>query len=374
MKILVLSKRQYMGKDLIDDRFGRFWELPLELARRGHEVHGITLSYRARQTGFFSDPVDAAGGNLTWHSVNLLERGVPAVRSYLRHGRQISIDFKPEIVWACSDAFHAILGRKVAGQSGAKCVVDLYDNFESYPATRVPGVLPLFKRALRTAAGITCVSSQLSAYVHDQYRCSAPVQVLENAIRADLFYPRDRQASRRQLNLPQTGRLIGTAGALNQSRGIDALYRGFEILAAQEKDLHLVLAGPRRRGDAIPHADRVHDLGNLALETVPLFLSALDVAVVSNRDSSFGRFNFPQKAREIIACGVPLVAAGVGSMKNLLSEYPELCFVPDDPQDLAQAVRRQLAKSIVVESKTPTWANMAVKLESFFLQVRNSHP
>ena len=24
MKILVLTKRQYMGKDLLDDRFGRF--------------------------------------------------------------------------------------------------------------------------------------------------------------------------------------------------------------------------------------------------------------------------------------------------------------------------------------------------------------
>ena len=30
-----------MGKDLLDDRFGRFWEVPLELARRGHEVQGI---------------------------------------------------------------------------------------------------------------------------------------------------------------------------------------------------------------------------------------------------------------------------------------------------------------------------------------------
>ena len=45
MKILVLTKRQYMGKDLLDDRFGRFRELPLELAKLGHEVTGICLSY-----------------------------------------------------------------------------------------------------------------------------------------------------------------------------------------------------------------------------------------------------------------------------------------------------------------------------------------
>ena len=48
MKILVLTKRRYMGKDLLDDRFGRFRELPLELARLGHQVRGLCLSYRPR--------------------------------------------------------------------------------------------------------------------------------------------------------------------------------------------------------------------------------------------------------------------------------------------------------------------------------------
>ena len=48
MRILVLTKRQYMGKDLIDDRFGRFRELPLESARLGHELRGLCLNYRQK--------------------------------------------------------------------------------------------------------------------------------------------------------------------------------------------------------------------------------------------------------------------------------------------------------------------------------------
>ena len=367
MKILVLTKRQYMGKDLLDDRFGRFWELPLELARRGHEVQGISLSYRTRATGSFCPAPDA----LTWHSLNLLKRGLPALQNYLRYARQLSTDFQPEIVWACSDAFHAIFGLHLSARLGAKCVIDLYDNFESYPATRAPGILPLFRRALKAADGITCVSSQLAEYVSDCYRSRASALVLENAVRADLFYPRDQHVSRRELNLPQTARLIGTAGALSASRGMDVLYRGFESLAAQDRELHLALAGPRRRGDRIPRGERIHDLGNLPLETVPSFLSALDVAVVNNRDSTFGRFNFPQKARETIACRVPLVAADVGTMKTLLARYPELLFASDDPESLALAVRRQLAKPVFVESKVPTWADMAERLENFFLTVRN---
>ena len=49
MKILVLTKRQYMGKDLLNDRFGRFRELPLELARLGHVIMGLATSYRQKE-------------------------------------------------------------------------------------------------------------------------------------------------------------------------------------------------------------------------------------------------------------------------------------------------------------------------------------
>jgi hypothetical protein len=54
MRILVLSKRQYMNKDLIDDRYGRFRELPLALAGLGHKVTGICLSYQTCDEGISS--------------------------------------------------------------------------------------------------------------------------------------------------------------------------------------------------------------------------------------------------------------------------------------------------------------------------------
>ena len=44
MRILVLSKRQYTGKDLLDDHYGRIFEIPEELSKKGHAVRGVTLS------------------------------------------------------------------------------------------------------------------------------------------------------------------------------------------------------------------------------------------------------------------------------------------------------------------------------------------
>ena len=48
-RITVLTKRQYMHKDLIDDKFGRFREIPLALSQKGHEVFGICLSYVSKK-------------------------------------------------------------------------------------------------------------------------------------------------------------------------------------------------------------------------------------------------------------------------------------------------------------------------------------
>ena len=58
-----------MGKDLLDDRFGRFRELPLELARLGHEVQGISLSYRPRSVGAIVDSAASRDGQVLWHSL-----------------------------------------------------------------------------------------------------------------------------------------------------------------------------------------------------------------------------------------------------------------------------------------------------------------
>jgi len=373
MKILVLSKRQYMGKDLLDDRFGRFRELPLELARLGHDVRGLCLSYRPRSEGRVIDPLTTGADKVTWQSVNLLCGYFPALSRYFRRARQLIRNITPDIIWAGSDAFHAIFAARLAKEFKLRYVIDLYDNFESYGATAVPGILQLFKEAVRSAHGVTCVSQQLAEYVQAQYRCIAPLSVLENAVCTDLFRPLDRIASRSQLGLPVTATIIGTAGALHKSRGTKTLYRSYTLLAAKDSNLHLAVAGPRHRNDKPPRGDRIHDLGELPHGLVSTFMNALDVAVVCNRDTEFSRYNFPQKAREILACGTPIVAASVGAMKYILAAHPECLYTPDDPISLTQALRRQIRQPSEITEPIPSWADMAAQLEDFFQTVQHNH-
>jgi teichuronic acid biosynthesis glycosyltransferase TuaC len=366
MRILVLTKRQYMGKDLLDDRFGRFRELPLELVRLGHTVNGITFSYRNRVEGSFVDQPAPGDPSITWHSVNLLNGFRSGISKYLRHAQRMAQEFQPDIVWACSDAYHAIFGYRLAKQFQTKCVIDLYDNFEAFKASQIPGVLTLFRKSVRQAEGVTCFSARLADYITRAYPRSSPTTVIENGVRTDLFYNQDRANSRQALGLPQNAKIIGTAGALDHSRGIDTLFRAFEMLAPGDSQLHLALAGPRKSGLRVPKGTRVHDFCRLPHEKVATFINALDLAVICYRDSAQGRYSFPQKAYEILACQTPLVAAAVGTMKDLLKPYPAALFEPEDPANLASAIRSQLEKPVQIDIRVPTWRQSAERLGTFF--------
>ena len=374
MKILVLTKRQYMGKDLIDDRFGRFRELPLELARLGHEVIGIALSYRPKPEGAFVDGGDGASASVIWHSVNLVNGYRLGLRKYPARALKISREFQPDVIWACSDAYHAIFGSWLVKHVRTRCVIDLYDDFETFAASRFPGVLPLFRRAVKSADGVSAFSQRLAHHVARSYKRTKPTSVIENGIRKDLFYPRDRNLCRRSLGLPENARIIGTAGALDTSRGIGALFKAFELLSTEADDLHLALAGPRQSGFPIPTGPRIHDFNELPHATVPLFINALDLAVVCYRRSAQGEVSFPQKAYEIMACRAPLIAAAVGSMNELLATHPQCLFEPDDPHSLAAAARQVLQDKSLVDIPVPSWEDSARLLEDFLETVFRGTP
>jgi len=364
MRILVLSKRQYTNRDLIDDRFGRLRELPLALASAGNEVAGICLSYRPRDEGRRDDVENDV--RVVWHTLNLKRLFPQSATNYWKTIDSLGRDFRPDVVWACSDAWHAILGEHVSKRLGAPMIIDLYDNFESFPATRLPGVTTVFRRSLRYAAGITCVSSPLARYTRETSLCECPIEVIENGVPDGLFHPLDKAECRRELRLPADALLIGTAGAISKSRGIETLFRAFEILERERSDVHLVLAGTCDRGLTIPKGARIHYLGILPSRKIPFFLSTLDISVICNRKSSFGKYCFPQKFYESVAAGVPVVAAETGAMQELLEDKPEHLYEPENVQDLVAVLCKQIENPSVPALRVPTWAALGKRLDDFF--------
>jgi len=370
MRILFISKRQYTGKDLLDDIYGRLYEIPKELALLGHKVVGLCLSYRPRSEGHLKG-TDIDSTPVDWNSINLGRLILPGGIRYLKKLSQLTDNFKPDIIVACSDALHIINGIRLARKFALPCVVDLYDNFESFGLTKLPGVTSRFRIAVSQADGVICISPLLREYVTKIYHPSGIVRTVENGIPLNLFHKMARQDCRKKFHLPQNAKIIGAGGALGKSRGIEVLFSAFQKLNAENPAIHLALAGPIEAGTVLPDGPQVHYLGKLNYEEVPVFLNTLDVGIISNLDTSFGRYCFPQKAHEMIASRVPVAAAKVGATEELFKDYPECLFAPGDSQDMIRAIINQLNTPVIPEIKVSTWPELGKKFELFLKDVVN---
>lgn len=360
MRVLILSKRQYTGRDLLDDRYGRVFEMPAALARRGHEVQGIALSYRRRREGDYRwNDID----RLTWTSLNIGPLGSGLLR-YANELRRAAAAFKPDVLWATSDATHGIIGGWLSKRCEIPLVLDFYDNYESFAASRIPGAVAGLRVASRRAAGVTVVSSTLAEWIGPMYRLSQSPYVIGNAVDTRVFYPRERSMARRQLGLPGDARIMGVAGTLTKSRGICSVFEAFLQLAASDPDVWFVFAGERDQTPQGYKHPRIRDLGILAPGDVPVLLSSLDVAVVSNIDSAFGRYCFPQKLFETIACGTPLVAARVGEVARILCGHTHVLYEPCNVSDLTDSIRRMLVRPSPVSLRVPNWRERGEQLEA----------
>lgn len=359
MRILVLTKRQYTGRDLLDDRFGRLFEIPENLAAVGHEVRGLTCSYRPRleQT--------VHPGCVAWRSFNAAPLGSGILR-HLREIRQEIATFCPDVVWASSDMWHAIACHRVCGEMGIPYVLDLYDNYESFLLSKIPGMKHLFRTACREAEGITSISAPLSTYLEHGYGVPADrILTLGNATNPDEFRPTDRETARRELGLTTNDHLIGTAGALGRNRGTAVLLRALPLIRQRLPNLQLVLAGPHDNSLPLASTQGVRYLGVLPPTSVPAFYNAMDVSIICNRPSSFGSYCYPQKLNEILACETRLLAADVGVLGAQLAEQPAHLFNPDNEFDLAAKLLELLARPCHPPMQPVYWQERAEELSRF---------
>ena len=362
MRIAFLTKRRYMRHDVIADRYARLYELPFNLARHGHEVLGICLSYRHADEGRFLH--DGTPGRLEWTSSNTGLLLFPGMLRYLQRTQRLLEEFKPDAILGASDALHVVIARHLAGRLRIPYAVDLYDNFESFGLTRIPFLRGLYRHAVRDASAVSCVSAQLASLVRNEYAACGIIETLESTIGGNDFSPLERRYCRNELGLPQDAKLIGTAGALDTSRGINELFEAFNALASRDERVHLVLAGTPDRRRPLPAGSKVHYLGQLPHARVPLLYGALDVGVICVRNTAFGRYSFPQKAYEMAAMRIPLVVAAVGAMRDLFRPYPDCLYRPDVPGELAHKLARQLASPVVPDVPIPTWTEQTRRLES----------
>jgi glycosyltransferase involved in cell wall biosynthesis len=362
MKILILTKRQYTGKDLLDDMYGRMFEIPEELSQLGHEVRGITLSYRRRPSGNFKPK------NVPWKSINCIPFSPIGTLVYLYRVYKEVKYHSPDVIWAGSDAWHLITAWIMNKIIGTKYVIDFYDNYESFKMSSLWPQKVLMKYAAQLADGITVVSTTLHNYIQNKYITNTSILVLGNAVDTRKFKSMNQFECRERLKLPKDRVLVGTAGSISENRGIAVLFKGFKIISEQLPNSALVIAGQKDFNTKHFKSLNIIDLGILEYSDIPILLNALDVFVICNTDSSFGRYCYPQKYAEIISCHSNFVAADVGEMRILLKDHANHLFAHNDENDLSKKIQNILLNKNNKPLNPITWRDRAANLDRYLIQ------
>jgi glycosyltransferase involved in cell wall biosynthesis len=200
----------------------------------------------------------------------------------------------------------------------------------------------------RQAAGLLAVCGALA---DDMASISLPrdkIVLHYTGLDRDRFRPLQHAQLRRRLGrelgieLPEGAPVLATVGALIPRKG-QALV--IEALSHLPGDTILLLVGRGEDAAALQSlasvrgvAERVHFLGSLDHDLVPLVLSAADAMVLPS--SSEGLANAWVEA---LACGTPLVITDAGGARELVTAPEAGRIVARDPLTIADGVRALLA-------------------------------
>lgn len=329
-----------MSKDVILDQYARLYEIPNQLALLGHQVKCYCLSYQNHEDGFWDESNQSK--QLKWFSKSYRSYNKLYIWSYpFTLLQKLKIN-KPDIIVAASDIPHIIIGAWLAKKLNIPFVADLYDNFEAYGQAKIPLIKTWFHHALDQAQLIVTTSHSLSEKIKTEHPHVSHILPMPSVINKDLFKIGDKQQARKLLNLPLDKKLIGTAGGLTKMKGIDDLFKAWEIIKQSQDDVYLVLAGPTEKETQIPDDDRVIYLGLLPHQDIVYLFQALDVGVLCIPDDLFGQYCFPQKAYEMMATQLPIVSTAIGDMSHLLKNTPHMLYTTQNEQELSANIIRQL--------------------------------
>lgn len=355
--ILFLTKRYPQGRCLLRRPYGRFHFIPHWLAMQGHEVHVAMASLDAAAV----ERVERQGMAVT--TTGLLSLGAS---SGIRALGKLAESIKPRWITGFSDAWTGVLAHRLARRTGARLAIDAYDNYESY----MPWNLPLhmaWRRAVRAADCVTAAGPQLAGLLQSQRRGGAAVEVLPMAADPG-FVPRDRTESRVALGLPTDRPLVGYVGSWSKSRDSELLLDMFRIVREHHPRALLVMTG--KLPAEVKDEQGVVAVGYLPDESLPLLVSALDVACVMTANTPFGRYSYPVKLCEAMACRVPVVASGTDAVRWMLQDQQVHLAQVGDPADFAERVLGQLAAPRVDYPPQDDWPKIAKRFERLLTEPR----
>jgi len=351
-KILMLCKRHYTNRDLIANRFGRLFHLPVQLAQKGIDFSVVTADYKNKKAkkkyingvSFYSFPF----------------RTLSLIPFFYRFARVIKT-FQPDLIIASSDSHFGIMGLITAKICKIPFVFDIYDDYRVFGTNKLPLMKTFFMLAVKKADLVVYSSKPLHKQLHEKNGSSV---VIENGVDTDLFCPSCSKGAREKLNICTERIVVGYFGAISKNRGVETLIQAVSILKQELPQISLLLAGKNDLGISFDKS-YVDYRGEVDQKDVPVLINSSDIVVIPYLPDPQVNMSNPCKLAEYLACRIPIVATKVTDLAVSLEKTPEALCVPDDAEDMARAIKWQIEnKKTLSLPDSLNWEALGARLKN----------
>ena len=214
---------------------------------------------------------------------------------------------------------------------------------------RLPGLRPLLRRVLGSAAGVIAAGGYAAAECERALGRDLAAFVVPPGVATERFSPvgdQERVRRRGQLGLRPGSSTVVSVSRLVPRKGMDTLVQAAAILAAEGRDLQVVIAGDGRerrrlRRLAVRAGAPVRFLGRLSDDDVAALIGCADVFAMLCRTRWRGleQEGFGIVFLEAAAAGVPQVAGRSGGAHEAVSDGETgIVLDPATPQAAAEAI------------------------------------
>lgn len=344
MRIFFLDYSYEAGLPADAGGFRKPWELAAALGRAGHDA---TVLYPALPGRAPLTPVPASAYPV------IDARGLRPLSAYLsmiaaawRLGRAR----RPDVVYFRSGlnplptCLRALLGARVVLEVNADTLEFLRG--EGRPRWRQRLFARIEGGNVRRSDAVVALTPGLARMVTGRYGVpDGRVYVTPSGTDVRHFVPADPAASRRKLGLPPTAFVVGFVGICYRHQGVPTLLDALARLRGDVPEATGLVVGDgvmraawQARARALGLGDTVRFTGHVPYGEVPAWLNAMDV--VSAPFTADRGETSPFKVLDAMACGRPVVASDLPSVRELAARSDVLALVPpEDPAALAGALR-----------------------------------
>ncbi len=202
------------------------------------------------------------------------------------------------------------------------------------------------------------------------------IHVIPNGFSQSLFYPKSREACRRELGLPAEGRIILSIGSLEEVKGHMYLIRAIhQIKDFNNMVCYIIGEGGLRKKlkkliKVLGLTDKVHLIGQKPHRELVNWYNACDLYVQPSLDEGNPTVMF-----ECLGCGRPFIGTRVGGVPEIIKsdKYGLLC-PPGDAHKLADIIQKGLSinwnrAKIQDYSQAFTWETLCKKTAELYAEL-----